>query len=86
MSKYCRISAQAERTNVLVDHECPKNHDGSSKSMGTEAVYQMVKDAYYNRRYTCSVIVTDDDSTIKRDLKHSYKEKVEAGLISKEQW
>ena len=86
MLKCSKICAQAERTKVLVDHKCPKNHDDSSKSMETEAIYQMVKDAYYNCRYTCSIIVSNDDSTMKSNLKHSYKEKVEAELISKEQW
>ena len=42
----------------------------------------MVTDAYENHGYTCGVIVSDDDSTMKSNLKHSYKDKVEEGLMS----
>ena len=86
MSKCCRICALAECTKVSVDHESPKKYEGSSKSMETEAIYQMVQDAYYNKGSTCSVIVSDDNSTIKSNLKHSFKQKVEEGLMSMEQW
>ena len=85
MSKCCRICALSKKGKE-VPHECPKNHEGSSKSMETEAIYRMVKDSYYNQGYTCSVIVSDDDSTMKSNLKHSYKEKLEAGLMTREEW
>ena len=85
MSKCCRICALSEKEKD-VPHKCPKNHKGSSKLMETEAINRMVKDAYYNKWYTYSVIVSDDDSTMKSNLKDSYKEKVDAGLMSMEQW
>ena len=86
MSKYCRKCFLAERTKKKVDHECPKNHIGSSKSMECEAIFRMVKDAFFNHGYTCGVIVSDDDSTMKSNLKHSYREKIEEGLMSKDDW
>ena len=54
--------------------------------MECEGIFQMVTDAYENHGYTCGVIVSDDDSTMKSNLKHSYKYKIEAGLMSLNDW
>ena len=87
LSKRCSTCKAAEnRCVVAKDHECPKNHVGSSKSMEVEAIFRMVKEGYYNHRYTCAVIVSDDDSTMKSNLKHSYKEKINKGLMRAEDW
>ena len=76
MSKSCTKCAIAERMKQEpIEHECPKNHQGSSKSMECEAIYLMVKDSFYNQQFTCSVIVSDDDSTMRSNLKHSWEEK-----------
>ena len=82
MSKYCKKCCLAERTNKKVDHECPKNRVCSSKSMECEGIFQMVTNAYKNHGYSCGVIVSDDNSMTKSNLKHSYKDKVEEGLMS----
>ena len=86
MSKYCRKCFAAKRTNQKIEHECPKNHEGSSKSMECEGIFRMVKEAYYKHGYTCGTIVCDDDSTMTSNLKHSLKEKVEARLITLDEW
>ena len=87
MSKRCRKCANAKLTKQEPPpHECPKNHLGSSKSMETEAIWLMVQESYYNHGFTCSVIVTDDNSTMKSNLKHSWKEKVEKGIMKQSEW
>lgn len=77
MSKCCIRCTKAEKNNVPVEaHECPRNHAGSSKSMETEAIFRMVKEATYSHGYHIFTIISDDDSTMKSNLKHSYKELV----------
>ncbi len=61
MSKSCRKCFIAERTKIETNHECPKNHEGSSKSMECEAIYQMVKESFNDHGYTSGVIVSDDN-------------------------
>ena len=41
----------------------------------------MVNDSFYNHSFTCSAIVSDDNSTMKSNLKHSWKEMIEAGTM-----
>ena len=67
-------------------HECPKNHQGSSKSMKCEAIFQMVKESFYDHRFTISTIISDDDSTMKSNLKHSYSKLIEAGKMTRSEW
>ena len=87
MSKCCTICAKAERLKEeAAQHECPKNHEGSSKSMECESIYLMVKDSFYNQQFTCSTIVSDNDSTMKSNLKHSWEEKVKQGKMTMDEW
>ena len=87
LSKCCSTCDKAKKKNVTPkQHECPRNHDGSSKSMETEAIFRMVKDACYQKNYTIATIISDDDSTMKANLRHSLKEKVSAGLMEKNEW
>ena len=55
------------------EHECPKNFEGSSKSMEASAILNMVEDEFYNCFLTIGVIVSNDDSTIQDVFKHPYK-------------
>lgn len=87
MSKCCKKCTIAERMKQEpMKHECPKNHQGSSKSMECEAIYLMVKDSFYNQQFTCSVIVSDDDSTMKSNLKHSWEQKIKEGKMTMDEW
>ena len=36
--------------------------------------------------FTASIIVSDDDTTMKSQLKHSFKEKIKAGKMRDEEW
>ena len=82
MSKSCTKCSKAKLTGKeVVPHECPQNHSGSSKSIGYEATWLMVKDSFYNHGFTCSVIVSNDNSTMKSNLKQSWKEMIEEGTM-----
>ena len=87
LSKCCTICSKAQKQGVPAKgHECPKNHDGSSKSMETEAIYQMVLEATRDQGFTVATIISDDDSTMKSNLKWSYKELVNANKMKIEDW
>ena len=64
-SKACRKCDAAEkRGEEAEEHECPKNFEGSSKSMEASAILNMVEDSFYNCFFIIYVIVSDDDSTM----------------------
>ena len=87
LSKHCNECNALERKNLPnTPHECSKNHVGTSKSMETEAIFRLVTEAYFDRCFCVGVIISDDDSTMKANLKHSWQEKVEAGLMSRADW
>ena len=87
LSKCCSICYYADTNKVEPPtHECPKNHDGSSKSMETEAIFRMVLQARYEQGYTIGTIISDDDSSMKANLKHSLKAKMSAGLMELKDW
>ena len=71
-SKACRKCDSAEKKGEETEeHECPKNFEGSSKSMEAAAILKMVEDAYYNHFFIIDVIVSDDERTMRAVLKHS---------------
>ena len=93
MSKECSVCSnfekQKKKDEELVnppEHECTKNHDGSSKSMECEAILQLVTEAFIERNFMVGTIVADDDTTMKKTLRHNYKENVRLGLLKKEDW
>ena len=70
-SKSCRKCDAAEkRGEEAEEHECPKNFEGSSKSMEASDILKMVEDALYNLFFIIYAIVSDNDSTIRAVLKH----------------
>ena len=87
LSKSCSICSFAIKSNRIPQrHECPKNHIGSSKSMECEGIFRMVVQAHDELGYTIGTIISDDDSTMKSNLKHSLKEKVQLGLMCEADW
>ncbi len=54
--------------------------------MECEAIYQMVKESFYEHDYTCGVINSGDNLTMKSNLKHSFAEKIENGLMTVDDW
>ena len=79
LSKRCSICKKPEDPNVPDipikerDHDCPRNFDGTSKAMEAEAALRLCIRAK-ERKYTVGIIVSDNDSTMRAVLKHSYKE------------
>ena len=70
-SKACRKCGAAEkRREEAEEHECPKNFEGSSKSMEASTILKMVEDAFYNRFFIVDVIVSDECITMRAVLKH----------------
>jgi len=71
MSKSCsRCSLAAARKVEVKPQACPKNYEGSSKSMETEAIFRMVIEAHDELGFCIKTIILDDDSTTKANLKH----------------
>jgi putative lipoic acid-binding regulatory protein len=60
LSKCCSKCAK-ESKDKAPEHKCHKNHDGSSKSMETEAIFRMVLETKREQNYTISTIISDDD-------------------------
>ena len=87
LSKQCSKCSFAAKTLVTPPkHECPKNHIGSSKSMETEAIFRMVKEAFDHIGYNLSIVVIDDDITTKSNLKHSWEELIKEGKLRRNDW
>ena len=73
-SKACRKYDSAEnRGEEAEEHECPKNFEGSSKSMEASAVLKMVENAFCNSLFIIDIIVSNDDITMRSVLKHPSK-------------
>ena len=73
MSKECLVCSNFEKKKKdkeeLVnppEHECTKNHEGSSKSMQCEAILKMVVEAFLEQEFMFRTIVADDDTTMKK--------------------
>eukprot|EP00978_Attheya_sp_CCMP212_P000038 scaffold106_cov71-Attheya_sp.AAC.1 len=85
-SKVCSKCTRAKKDmKEAIFHECPKNFDGSSKAMESEAILKMTKDAI-NEGYAIEFIVADDDSTMKSILRYSWDELISAGKMRKEDY
>jgi len=65
---------------------CPKNHDGSSKAMESKGIFDLFVDLWRNKNIAIGEIVSDDDSSMRSQLRHSYKELVNAGRLSSDDW
>ena len=83
LSKTCRICQYCAKSGKQVEHVCPKNYDGASKSMEVHAILDIVIDMYDNKNVTIGTIVSDDDSTMRARLQHSWAEKIKLGLMEK---
>ena len=82
-SKQCSTCQAAEGKGISpIDHECPKNHEGSSKSMEADGALHLVKELDKRGKDDCGVsklfveaFVTDDDSSIRAILSHDKSKK-----------
>ena len=81
----CEIFKRKNCENVAVEeHDCVKNHFGSSKSMECEAILYLTVDSWMNRSFHFEKICADDDTTMKKILRHNYDLMIEIGIMAKE--
>ena len=85
-SKDCRICNRYDDPEDIPSHDCPRNHEGSSKSMEVDAILELIIDSWENRNFGIQHIVVDDDTTMIAHLRHSYADMVKSGAMSKEYW
>ena len=73
-AKTCRTCTNAEKKKRDPRaHKCPKNYAGSSKAMEAQEALQLVKDLWQVPKAWVKRVVSDDDSSIRSILCHSYK-------------
>jgi len=76
-----------ELPNNKDTHRCPRNFSGSSKSMEACGAIKLVTEIFDLYDAYVSIIIGDDDSTTRSNLKHSFKELILSGKwANKEQW
>ena len=74
-AKTCRTCNNAEKKKKDPRiHKCPKNYVGSSKAMEAQAALQLVKELWQTSEIWLKRVVSDDDSSIRSILLHSYKQ------------
>ena len=84
-AKKCGICEAARSKNVTpMEHQCVKNHEGSSKSMEASAACELLTDVYESGRTPVKIIVGGDDSTFRANIKHRIQDQLDAEEIA--QW
>ena len=87
-SKCCTICEnrkyKLEDAPPIPDHPCVKNHDGSSKSMESRGIYDLFVDLWENKKVQIGKVVSDDDCSMRAQMRHSYADLIAAGLMKKE--
>jgi hypothetical protein len=71
--------------NSLSEHECAGNHDGSSKSMESQAAVELTMELS-KEGHPLRGIVGGDDSSFKANIRHGHQAKVDAGILEKGSW
>eukprot|EP00957_Ditylum_brightwellii_P207003 15351015-Ditylum_brightwellii.AAC.1 len=94
-AKECEKCKAAKKENMLAKkHKCPRNYNGSSKAMETDAAFVLTQRLYGEKNVLVQKIVADDDSSMKAILRYSCQQngqkKKDAGqlplLIPEPQW
>jgi len=73
-SKYCSTCSWWDKnkpTSEVPEHSCTVNHEGSSGSMESDALLEMVISLWDDFHVSVKSVVTDDDSTMKANCKWS---------------
>jgi len=87
LSKECSIYKAARRLTKSVEtHEFTANYNDSYKSMEVQECFQMTIEAWESETYAIGTIVSNDDTTMKTQLKHSLKPLIESEEKNKDQW
>jgi len=86
-SKQCRICKVAAKKNIPAPkHICCRNHLKSSKAMEVDVILELCVEHWDKKGVSIAYIVSDDDTTMRSNLKHSLQEKIDAGMMSVEDW
>ena len=87
VSKVCsfcdKIKSKKGEKAEIPAHECVRNHLGSSKSMESEAILYMCKESFYSKGFYVHCVCADDDTTMKKVLRHNYNQLVKDGVMAK---
>ena len=67
-------------------NECPKNHEGTPKSMEVRGIVEIFIEFWNEKRVGIETIISDDDSTMRSQLKNKYADLIAAGKLTDEQW
>jgi len=87
LSKECSKCKAERRNNTPVQkHECPENYSGSSKSIKVQAIYEMAVEAWESGSHAFGTIVSNNNTTMKAQLKHLFKCLIEARKMNKTDW
>ena len=71
-SKFCRCCTHwlnKEKDSPIPVHDCSKNHTGSSGSMESAALLEMIEELFFSKHTTVKFVITDDDSTMKANCR-----------------
>ena len=80
---FCKVWKKKNGEKIVPNHPCTKNYLGSSKSMESEAILWMAKDCWNHKRFHIKTVVADDDSTMKKILRHNYDKLVADGKMKR---
>ena len=83
-SRSCVICDQEGLTPV--DHECPRNHDGTPKSMEVRGIVEIFTEFWDQKKIGIKTIISDDDSTMRSQLKNRYLDLIAAGRMHERDW
>ena len=83
LAKRCALCDSRKRRNkeLQQDHDCSANYEGSSKGMEAPLLISLLTKLHDERNVKVETIVSDDDSTMRARCRHSYAEKIAAGLL-----
>jgi hypothetical protein len=81
-------TAQEAEPKETRRHRCPKNFEGSSKSMESKGAIDLLTQAWNagskGNKYYVAALVGDDDSTTRAVCQHSLQEKLDSGKFGNE--
>jgi hypothetical protein len=82
------ICIKCKKGHVHEAAVCPRNYDGSSKGMEAGGAAKIVYRLFANEEEKCYIshLVTDDDSSVRKILTHSYQEMIEAHTSTIDDW
>ena len=68
------------------NHNCSRNHTGSSKSMEPKAGVLLLEEIYMRGKVPIYTLIGDDDSTLTANMRHSWKARIDANQMDATEW